>query len=869
MTETLGHATSDAAGWPTGTVTFLMTDVVGSSALAEADHERYLAILDRHDALAREAVGRGGAMVKHRGEGDSTFAAFASAEAGARAGAEFVGRAWRELGIELRAALHCGTATFADGDYRGDAVNRCGRLRSLAGARQVLVSGAVAALLPPGLASPRGSVRLRGLVRPMEVFVLAGEGLSADAAPSLGGLSGERRGNLTPPTGTLYGREGDLAALGRAFARGRLVELVGPGGMGKTRLALEFGARAGTGSGAGFPGGAWFVDLTRTEGAPIEPTVLAQLGLSAPGERDAAAAVAEALGSREGGEALLILDNCEHVAPAAAGFVRRLAGLAPSLRVLATSLEHLPVRGMATVPLGPLAWDGADGTDGAAVRMLREIAAEKAVPVEGSDEEVAGLCRDLDGLPLAIELVVPRLRTLSVAGVRARLDRWLRRGSDGGAGEGVTERHASLGALVAYSLGRLSLGERDLLEGLAPFAGGFGLEHAEAVCACEADEVEATFGSLLERSMVSPDERASDALGGEHRFRLLSAVRAGVRAGTADPRARGASFVAWGVGFAQSALAGGPPFAAVRGEIANLEAAFDDALELGDALSAARIAKGLRKPYLADFDARSGRRLYEALAPHLEGLPPDDRADALNSLGIFRMHQREFASARRALESASRLYEAAGQRDRLPIVGLNLAIVRDGEGDHRGCVDEARRALEGFRASGDPQGISRASLTLALGLLRSGAEAEADALIVELEARAAEGGNGLLVDAYHSSAAVEFLLKGRDREAVGALRRIRGEDAFVEPELATALLAAGSLLYKGGDVPLAARCLRSFESSVEARGLTTTQGHREIIGRMPDARSTGQEGGRDLRALWSHVRPRVTSDPSERDPGGS
>ena len=848
----MSSAKRSVEAWPTGTVTFLMTDVVGSSSLAEADPARYLELLARHDALAREAVSReGGVLVKHRGEGDSIFAAFGSAEAGARAAQSLVAGAWRDLGLELRAALHCGAATLAEGDYRGDAVNRCGRLRGLAAPRQVLLSGSVAALLAPVSAQPLGSVRLRGLVRPVELFVLAGDGLVQEGSPS-----GVRRGNLVAPMGRLYGREEELAALGRAFERWRLVELVGPGGVGKTRLATEFG----TGVAGRFPGGVWFVDLTRTEAAPIEPTVLNELGLSAPGERDAAAVVGQELGGE--GEALLILDNCEHVAGAAAGFVRRLAALAPSLRVLATTLEHLPVSGtsgmagsgVATVKVGPLS------SGAAAAAMLRDVAEAKAIPVVGSDAEVAGLCRDLDGLPLAIELAVPRLRTLSVAGVRARLGGWLGRG---GAGEGVGERQSSLGALVAYSLGRLSAEERDLLESLARFAGGFTLAHAEAVCARDAEEVEERLGGLLERSMVSPDEQGGVGgdEGGEPRFRLLSAVRAGVRAGTADPAARGAAFVAWAVGWAQAGVAAGPPFGTIRGEVANLEAAFDDALELGDAMSAAVIARGLGKVYLETFDTRAGLRLYIALESRFGELDEASRGIALTTLGAFQLARRAFGAAGSALREALALYEAAGEEERSLVVRVNLAIAYDGEGDPAACAREAGLAMAGFEALGRSRYAAAARLSHALGLWRSGDEGGAAAAIAGLASGSHEE-DRLLLDAFLSAVAVELAAAERDGEARTAILRMDGTCKDGENEVAPALLAAADLLHKAGEGALVLRCAGVYEAVMAAKGLPPTPSCETILSRLRRAgRAPSREDKGEVVALWPLVREKLAHEP--------
>ena len=297
--------------------------------------------------------------------------------------------------------------------------------------------------------------------------------------------------------------------------RGRLVTLTGVGGSGKTRLALEVGTR----TVAGFPGGVWLVEL-----APVtDPTQVARaiadvLGIPGQPERDLVDVLGDALASRAA--ALLVLDNCEHVAGACAALVTRLLGRAAHLRVLATSRQPLSLPGEAVWPLPPLDID----TDAVALFRDRARLARPDLPAGTGAEDrqvVTDICRRLDGLPLAIELAAAQVQAFSPADIAARLGdrfRLLQRPSPD------FDRHRSLRATISWSHDLLSPGARIVLRRLAAFAGSFDLSAAEEVCAgpdLDATDIPARLGELVSNSLV-----ARDASGRPERYRLLETVRA-------------------------------------------------------------------------------------------------------------------------------------------------------------------------------------------------------------------------------------------------------------------------------------------------------------------------------------------------------
>ncbi|MCC7103812.1 MAG: adenylate/guanylate cyclase domain-containing protein, partial [Chloroflexi bacterium] len=397
---------------PTGTLTFLLTDVEGSTALWENAHGAMHAALARHDAIiADSVVGHGGIALKQRREGDSTFAVFQSALAAATAALSIhqtlADEPWpTPRPVRVRIALHSGDAQLRDGDYYGSTVNRCARLRGIGHGGQTLLSEATAALvrdhLPDGaLLIDLGEHRLKDLARPEHVFQLTADGLRT-RFPPLASLSAHRHNLPVAPT-PLIGRRHEIRALHDLLAGGgaRLVTLSGPGGIGKTRLGLQVAAELLH----LYEDGAYFIDLAQLlDPALVLPTIVATLGIQDPGGRPILDVLIDYLRGRH---MLLVLDNFEQVI-AAATDVDALLRACPRLTLLVTSRAPLQLRSERDVPVTPLALPGAAGDvspnaltqyDAVALFIERAVAVQPGFAVTNANAQaVAEICTRLDGL---------------------------------------------------------------------------------------------------------------------------------------------------------------------------------------------------------------------------------------------------------------------------------------------------------------------------------------------------------------------------------------------------------------------------------------------------------------------------------------
>jgi predicted ATPase len=416
--------------------------------------------------------------------------------------------------------LHTGEAEERDGDYFGTTVNRAARLAAAGHGGQVVCSQVTAGMLDlqPMLAD-LGEHRLRDLDRPMRVFQL-GEGGFAPLR-SLDWLPG----NLPVPTSSLIGRDAELETVCEALGTARLVTLVGVGGVGKTRLGLEVAGRAG----GGFGDGVWLVELaavTAEEG--LADGVTAALGASRQTGMPAGDLLAGFLRSKQ---ALVVMDNCEHLLAAVAAMVAGWLGTSPRVVVLATSREPLGVTGERVIHLGPLAAPGGSSVEevaaSPAVRLFCSRAAEAGASLvlnADTAPSVGAICRRLDGIPLALELAAARLRSMPMAEVEARLDQAFRLLV--GSPRGAVERHQTLRRTLEWSHDLLGEPEQVVFRRVAAFAGGFGLTAAEAmVPAVDRTlplgdlDVDNALAGLVDKCLVEFDAT------GEGRYRLLEPLR--------------------------------------------------------------------------------------------------------------------------------------------------------------------------------------------------------------------------------------------------------------------------------------------------------------------------------------------------------
>jgi len=514
---------------PAGVVTFLFTDIEGSTRLWEQQPERMRPALARHDAIARAAVqGHRGTVVKTAGDG--VHATFDDPLDAISATLELQQAlddpaATGGIALRVRCGVHVGVDERRDNDFFGPAVNRAARIMSVAHGGQVLLSEAVAMLVRGRLPSDvtlrdLGSVRLRDLASPERVYQVVHPKLRQEF-PALRSLE-TTPNNLPQQLTSFVGREQELAEVRTMLPGNRLVTLLGVGGIGKTRLSLQVAADTLD----DFPDGVWLVELAPLTDAQLVPQAVASvLGVKEEAGRPVVEALKKHVKDRQ---LLLILDNCEHVVHVCAELAKLLLEAGRGLKILASSREHLRLSGEATYPVPGLAVpDLLETTTPAAltqyesVRLFidRAVAAQPSFAVTDHNVVVVGeVCRRLDGIPLAIELAAARVRALSVENIATRLNDRFRLLTSGS--RTALPRQQTLRALIDWSYDLLDERERAVLRRLAVFAGGWTLEAAEAVCASgELREVDVLdlLTALVEKSLV-----VLDAAGG--RYRLLYTV---------------------------------------------------------------------------------------------------------------------------------------------------------------------------------------------------------------------------------------------------------------------------------------------------------------------------------------------------------
>lgn len=488
--------------------TLLFTDIEGSTRLLRRLGDRYATLLRDHRSILREAIAAHDGQEQGT-EGDSFFVLFENAgdAVGAALAAQLALRQhdWGEAAqVRVRMGTHSGDVRRADDGVVGLAVHVAARVSAAAHGGQVLVSEVTAiqaedALPPEASLVDLGRHVLRDVPRPMRLFQLAHPSL--DASFPMPRTFDPAGGNLPPATTSFVGRGPERRAVSDLVRANRMVTVTGPGGSGKTRLALEV-AR---GEVAASPDGCWFADLSGAGSEADVEAVLAGVFGAAPGlDRLLAVLRDEA--------PVIVLDNCEQVASACAGVVARLLAAAPAVRILATSRQPLGVDGEVIYPLRPLeapagagmhSLDAVAGTESARLLVDRVRLHEPAFALTESDAgPLAALCAGLEGNALAIELAASRVGVLSLAECAERLADRFRLLSDARGGQG---RHQTLYATVDWSYRLLSDVERTFLDRLAVFAGGASLAAATHVCVDPgASEWEALdiLGSLVAKSLV-------------------------------------------------------------------------------------------------------------------------------------------------------------------------------------------------------------------------------------------------------------------------------------------------------------------------------------------------------------------------------
>jgi len=514
-----------------GTPTFLFTDIEGSTRLLQALGTSYPQLLDESRALINAAVEDAGGRVFGT-EGDAVFASFPTAAAGIVAAAQaqraLEGHAWPSDGrIRVRMGVHTGEALESRGDYVGLAVHQVARIMSAGHGGQVLVSEATRRLVPtlPAGVELRdlGEKRLKDLAAPERLYQLVIEGLD-DHFPPLRTL--DARANNLPVQLTSFVGRAELAAAREALAETRLLTLTGPGGTGKTRLALQLAAEMSD----EFDDGVYFVQLDAITDVDLVPSAIASaLGLTVSGTTAPLDAVIESLGNKR---VLMLLDNFEQVVDAAPD-VNRLLREAPNVKVIVTTRIILRIYGERELPVPPLGLPPAGADRMSAEEAMRyeavELFVERARAVQPSfaltDETaplVVDICLRLDGLPLAIELAAARTRALPVAAIHARLDQHLSLLTGGS--RDLPGRQQTLRGAIDWSYDLLDQPDRRLFERFSIHSGGAFLTQADAVCGPQTElgeDVLDGLTSLSDKSLVKPDL----AMAADPRFAMLVTIR--------------------------------------------------------------------------------------------------------------------------------------------------------------------------------------------------------------------------------------------------------------------------------------------------------------------------------------------------------
>jgi predicted ATPase/class 3 adenylate cyclase/Tfp pilus assembly protein PilF len=701
---------------PLAVKTLLFTDIEGSTRLWAQEPERMPLALAHHDALLRAAIeSNRGSIVKMTGDGiyasfddplDGLYATLAVQHALADPAAT--------VGVPLyvRCALHVGAVEHRDGDYFGTAVNRAARIMGAAHGGQVLISQAAAELvsdrLPAGVAlRDLGSIRLRDLAHPARVFQVLRQDLRQDF-PALRSLEATPN-NLPLQVTSFVGRERELGELRGLLEDARLVTIVGPGGIGKTRMSLQIAADVLHTC----PDGAWFIEFAAIVDSALVPKAVAQvLGIREDADTPIVQALCAHLATRR---ALLVLDNCEHLVAACANLADALLRAAPEVRILASSREPLDVAGEQTYALPPLALpEPGSRADAAACSDAGQLFVERArlrqsgfSLTEKNVDAVAKICARLDGIPLALELAAARVGVLSVGAIAERLNDRFRLLTGGS--RTAMPRQQTLRALIDWSYDLLGAAEKTLFTRLSVFTGGWTLAAAEDVSTgndLASDAVLDLMIGLAHKSLIVPESDGA-------RYRMLESIRDYARdrlqerGETVAVRVRHRDYFLKLAEDAEPHLEGGHDqpewLRQLELEHDNLRAALGWSLEEGVGTeSDLRLCGALFRFWAHRGHAIEGHRWCVAALARNEGQAATTaRAKALHASGTLAWRLGDITVARSLLEQALALSRDLGDTVREGRILNNLGGVAIHQSDHVAAQGYLEQGVAIHRAMGD------------------------------------------------------------------------------------------------------------------------------------------------------------------------
>ena len=730
---------------PSGIVTFLFTDVEGSTRLLELHPAAYRDAITGHLAMLGEAVST------HRGRvfetlGDAIFAAFHTPidalAAAVRAQRALTTAKWGDIGeLKVRMGLHTGDVEPQGEHYFGATLYRCARLTATAHGGQVLVSSATAELvyeaLPPGTTlRDLGEHRLKDLQRAERIFQLLAPGLAAEFPPLR--TLGEHPNNLPVQPTPFIGREREVAAARRLLEDpdAHVLTLSGPGGVGKTRLSLQIAVE----TLHEFRDGAFFVELAPIASADLVVSTIAKaLGVQETANRSILDSLKDYLRDKR---LLLVLDNFEHLI-AAAAHVADLVGACQGVKVLVTTREPLHLRGEQQFAVPPMALPAPSGVESVeeltsyeAVRLFidRAHAVKADFNIAGHNvHAIAQICRRLDGIPLAIELAAARSKVFSPQALLARLEHRL--AVLIGGPRDLPPRLQTLREAIGWSHDLLLPDEQTLYRRVAVFVGGYTLTAAEAVVGRPDVELETLAGltSLIDKSLLRPEE-ATDA---EPRFRMLETIREYalgrlVDVGEADEfRRRHAEYFLSFVEHAEPGLVGASQASwldRIEKEHDNLRAALNWLALRGPADHGLRLAGALRRFWRARGYLSEGReRMAMLLSLSAAAARTASRAKALHGAGWLASQQGDYECARVLLEESLAIYRELDDPRGSGWALVDLGFLARYQGDYGTGQSSLEESLRLFKQTKDPEGAAYALGNLGLIVRDQGNYEEAEA----------------------------------------------------------------------------------------------------------------------------------------------
>jgi len=826
---------------PTGTVTFLFTDIEGSTRLWQQHPEPMKQALLRHHALLQQSIESSNGYV-FQIVGDAFCAAFHTAAGGVAAALAaqraLAAEPWGETGpIRVRMALHTGTADLHAGEHKageymsGLTLSHTARLLSVAHGGQILVSNATQELVRndlPSLVELRnlGLHRLRDLTRAEHIYQVVAQRLP-DRFPALRSLEVVPN-NLPRQLTTFIGREREIAEAKRLLAETHLLTITGPGGSGKTRLSLEIGARLLS----EYPDGVWLVEFAHLADPARVPQVLATaLSVREEADRPLLVTLVDHLRPKR---VLLLLDNCEHLIDACAGLADTLLRGCPEVKILPSSREALGLTGEVVFRVPPLSLP--DSRLVPALERLAEYEAvrlfvDRAIAVKPdftlTDDTAAAvvqICRRLDGIPLAIELAAARVRTLSVQQITAHLDERFRLLTGGS--RTALPRHQTLRGLIDWSYGLLSEAERELFRRVSVFVGGWTLEASVAVCAgvdVDRYDIVELLGRLVDKSLCLIDGEGSDP-----RYRLLETIRQYGFEKLAETsegqvvRARHRDFY---LGFAEDAepRLQGPEQVAwlqrLEADHDNLRAALRWSLDCDETEAALRLGSALSLFWDTHGYVREGREWLDELLAHARERPTSTvttrRAlgKVLDAASRTRARWSEFPQATEFLTQGLAVWRELGDKRGIAEALNNLAVGATQSGDRVRARVLVAESLALFRELSDKRGTAHALNNLAEILRSDGDLPGARALFEESVPlfEAIEERRGLS----HALDNLGGILTAQGdygpAEALYSRSRRLAEELGDNHAVATALRSLGGVAHHRGDHERARSC---YEDSV-------------------------------------------------------